>query len=63
MPQMMYHGDPNQEHHFWFYPRHQSLINTQWDTDAPTHLCNNFTALDRNGPHQVRAFKYNGHPK
>ena len=59
---MTFHGDPSREHHFWVYPRHKALINNQWDTYDPTHLCNNFTALDGNSANQVRAFRCNGHP-
>jgi hypothetical protein len=63
MPQMIYHGDPSREHHFWVYPKHKSLINPQWDTYDPTQLCNNFTVLDLNHSTQVRTYKCNGHPK
>ncbi len=43
MAQKMYHGDPNREHHFWVYPRHKLLQNSQWDAYDPHDICNNFT--------------------
>ncbi len=62
MAHITYHGDPNREHSFWIYPRHKSLVNTQWDAYDPTHICNNFTLID-GGFSDVKKYRCNGHQK